>query len=156
MLDYLSIRFALEHRLKRNLQRLADLEQARCAHAVSAAFVFLNLLKRDAQHLAEALLAHIEREPAFAHPNAYLGVDDARGPRRFCLSLCFLHAVIQPSTSWKKQYPRAPISRSTSEWSGDLPAGIRTQSLRLTCAGKPAPAIVAKRNVRSVAPRYTS
>jgi hypothetical protein len=33
----------------------------------------------------------IEREPAFAHPSAYMGVDDARGPRRLCFSLCFLH-----------------------------------------------------------------
>jgi hypothetical protein len=65
----------------------------------------------------------------------------------------FFHAGLQPLTSWKKQYPRAPTSRSTSEWSGDLPACIRTQSLRLRCAGKPASGIVARRNVGSLVPR---
>jgi prepilin-type processing-associated H-X9-DG protein len=38
-----------------------------------------------------------------------------------------------------------PMSRSASECTGDFPFGIRTQSLRFTRAGNPAPGIVARR-----------
>jgi hypothetical protein len=65
----LRLELTLEHRRERNVQGFADLEQARCADAVSAALILLNLLKRDAQQFTEALLAHVDCAPAFAHPS---------------------------------------------------------------------------------------
>ena len=62
----LILQLALEHRRERNVQGFADLEQARCADAVSAALILLNLLKRDAQYLAEIGLAHVDCEPVLA------------------------------------------------------------------------------------------
>jgi hypothetical protein len=42
---------------------------------------FLNLLKRDAQFLAERGLTHVLCVPAFAHLSAGIGVDGARSCR---------------------------------------------------------------------------
>jgi hypothetical protein len=42
----------------------------RCADAVSALLILLNLLKRGAQQFTEALLGHVERVPAFPYPSA--------------------------------------------------------------------------------------
>jgi hypothetical protein len=52
---------------------------------------FLNLLKRDAQFLAEVGLAHFDCKPALAHAGADIGVDGARVPWRLCFSFCFFH-----------------------------------------------------------------
>jgi hypothetical protein len=41
------LQLALEHRRERNVQSFADLEQTRCADAVSATLILLNLLKRE-------------------------------------------------------------------------------------------------------------
>ena len=77
----LILQLALEHRRERNVQGFADLEQASRAHAVRAFFVFLNLLKRDAQQFTKALLRHTERAPGLAHPSADILVDCARGAK---------------------------------------------------------------------------
>src|SRR5258708_16072024 len=66
---------ALKHRGQRGVQGLADIEKAPRADAVLPAFVFLNLLERDAQGLAEISLAYAERLPALAHPSADKFVD---------------------------------------------------------------------------------
>ena len=66
---------ALKHRRQRDVQGLADIEKAPRADTVLPAFVFLNLLERDAQGLAEVCLAYAERLPAHAHPIADEFVD---------------------------------------------------------------------------------
>src|ERR1700694_4758997 len=66
----LHLRITLEHGRQRDVQDPAYFEQARCADAVDAFFVFLNLLKRDTQFFADLVLAHIERQPALAYSSA--------------------------------------------------------------------------------------
>jgi hypothetical protein len=70
----LRLRSALEHARQRDLQGLADFEQPRRAHAVHALFVFLNLLKCDAQHLAHLSLTKAKVIPALPHSGTNIGV----------------------------------------------------------------------------------
>jgi hypothetical protein len=62
------------------LIRFGDV-QARCTHAVSAGFILLDLLKRDAEFLTKLLLAYSERLPLRAHALADVLVDRARASR---------------------------------------------------------------------------
>src|SRR5258705_13297739 len=55
--------------------QISKRQKAPRAEAVLPAFVFLNLLERDAQGLAEVCLAYAERLPALAHPSADKFVD---------------------------------------------------------------------------------
>ena len=52
-----------------------QISKRRAALTRFSAFVFLNLLERDAQFFAKLLLAHTEREPLLAHPSADVSVD---------------------------------------------------------------------------------
>ena len=73
--ELLSARIAFKHRRQRDVQGFANVEQSRRTHAVYALFIFLNLLKRDAQFLAKVSLADVECVPALAHPSADISVD---------------------------------------------------------------------------------
>jgi hypothetical protein len=92
----LRLQLALKHRRERHVQSFADLEQARRADPAAALLILLNLLKRDAQFLAEVGLAHVEREAPLEYPSADILVDGARGPRRLCFPLCFFHLAVSP------------------------------------------------------------
>jgi hypothetical protein len=85
----LRLELTLGHRRERNVQGFADLEQARCADAVSAALILLNLLKRDAQQFTEALLAHVDCAPAFAHPSPIYGRRRSRPSETLFFALLF-------------------------------------------------------------------
>ena len=58
----------------RHLQRVGHRLQPAGADAVRALLVFLDLLKRDAELVAELLLAQAEHLPAHAHPAADIDV----------------------------------------------------------------------------------
>src|SRR3974390_3465277 len=57
----------LEEELDRNLQDLRNLLQAAGTDAVGALLIFLDLLERKAEGIAELLLAHVKHHPAHAH-----------------------------------------------------------------------------------------
>src|SRR5947209_8446479 len=61
---------ALEQERYRDLQDVADLLQPAGADAVGTLFVFLHLLERQAQSLAELFLTHLDHETAHAHAAA--------------------------------------------------------------------------------------
>ena len=69
------LRIAFKHGRQGDVQDFAYVEQARRTDAVDAPFIFLNLLKRDAQGFTNLLLAHAEREPPLAHPLGDVSVD---------------------------------------------------------------------------------
>jgi hypothetical protein len=54
-------RVVFKHRRQRDVQGFADAIKTRCTDPVDAAFIFLNLLERNAQFSAKLLLAHIKR-----------------------------------------------------------------------------------------------
>jgi hypothetical protein len=65
--EVLSPRVLVEHGGERDTQGFANIEQAARADAILPAFVFLNLLERDAQSLAKFNLAHVQILPTLAH-----------------------------------------------------------------------------------------
>jgi cellobiose-specific phosphotransferase system component IIA len=71
-------RRALEKERDRHLQDLRDLLKAARADTVSALLVFLNLLERQAESVAELLLAHPQHHAAHAHAAADMLVDRVR------------------------------------------------------------------------------
>jgi hypothetical protein len=95
----LSDRISLEHGRQRDIQGFANLEETRCADAVFSAFVFLNLLERDAQFFAKLVLAHTERQPLLAHPSADVSVDGTCTFRREFFRICLLHTFSLAQTT---------------------------------------------------------
>ena len=82
------IRRAFEEKCHRNLQDLRNLLQAAGANAVGALFVFLHLLKRQPERVAQFLLAHAEHHPSHAHAAADVLVDRIRRLLRHKILLC--------------------------------------------------------------------
>ena len=107
--ELLSPRIALKHRRQRDVQGFADGEEARRADAVHAVFIFLNLLKRDAQFLPKPVLAQLEREPALAHPSADIRVDGGCASSCDLFGLCFSHRFDLPRQSSDALCVRAPL-----------------------------------------------
>jgi hypothetical protein len=77
-----SVRIVFKHGRQRDVQGFANVDQSRRTDAVYALFIFLNLLKRDAQFPTQLCLAHIKREPLLAHPSADASVHGACASRR--------------------------------------------------------------------------
>jgi hypothetical protein len=75
-------RVVFKHRRQRDIQCFAYHEKTRRADAVLTTFVFLNLLERDTQFLAQPLLAHFKHKHLLAHPSADVSVDGACASRR--------------------------------------------------------------------------
>jgi hypothetical protein len=63
----------LEEEGDRHAENRRDVLQAACADTVRALLVFLDLLERDAERLAQLLLAHAEHGPA--QPDSAADVD---------------------------------------------------------------------------------
>ncbi len=66
---------ALIEEVHRHIEDARHFEQAAGADAVDALFVFLNLLKGQAQHVAQAFLAHADQHAPDAHPVADLDIN---------------------------------------------------------------------------------
>ncbi len=73
-------RFLVEE-LHRHAEHLRKIEQPARTNAVDALLVFLHLLERQTQLLAELLLAHAEQHAAKAHAAADMNVDRIGPPR---------------------------------------------------------------------------
>src|SRR5882672_2690473 len=69
------MRRALEEERHRHLKDVRHVLQAARTDAVGALLVFLHLLERDLERLAQLLLAHAEHLPAHPQPAAYVLVD---------------------------------------------------------------------------------
>jgi hypothetical protein len=69
---------ALEEERYWNLQNVGDLLQPARSDAVSALLVFLHLLEREAERIAQFSLAHCKHHAAHAHPAADVLVDWVR------------------------------------------------------------------------------
>ena len=100
----------LEHGRQRDVQDPAYLEQTRCADAVDAFFIFLNLLERDTQFFADLVLAHIERQPALAHSSANIHVDGGCASKCDLFGLCFSHRFDLPHKLSGAPYQSAAIT----------------------------------------------
>src|SRR5579862_8353202 len=74
----LSMRRALEEERDRHLKDIRNMLQPAGADAVGAFLVFLDLLKGQAERVAEFFLAHREHHPAHAHAAADMFVDRIR------------------------------------------------------------------------------
>jgi hypothetical protein len=66
---------------------------ARRADTVFSGFIFLNLLKRNTEHFAEARLTKVEREPSLAHPGADIDVDGVDASGRSFVRFGFFHSL---------------------------------------------------------------
>jgi hypothetical protein len=106
----LHLRITLEHGRQRDVQDPAYFEQARCADAVDAFFIFLNLLKRDTQFCADLVLAHIERQSALAHSSADIHVDGGCASWCDLFGLCFSHRFDLPHKLSGALYQSAAIT----------------------------------------------
>src|SRR6266576_1513992 len=73
------MRRTLEEECNGDLQDLRDVLESTRADAVGAFLVFLYLLKRDAERIAELRLAHAEHHPAHAYAAADVPVDRVWG-----------------------------------------------------------------------------
>ena len=69
---------ALEEERYWSLQNVGDLLQPARSDAVSALLVFLHLLEREAERIAQFSLAHCKHHAAHAHPAADVLVDWVR------------------------------------------------------------------------------
>ena len=87
---------ALEEEWHRDLQDKRDLLQAARADAVSPLLIFLNLLEREAETVAERLLAHSKHYSAHPDPAAYVFVDGVGGLFDHCL---FHDSLVLPARS---------------------------------------------------------
>jgi hypothetical protein len=64
---------------------MRDLLQAARPHTVRSFLVFLDLLEREPEPVAELRLAHSEHQPAHPDPAAYVFVDRVGGLFKGCL-----------------------------------------------------------------------
>jgi hypothetical protein len=80
------LRRTFEEERHRNLQYMGDVLQAARPHTVRSLLVFLHLLERNPEPVAELRLAHSEHHPTHSDPAAYVFVD-----RIGCLSDCLFH-----------------------------------------------------------------
>jgi len=79
------MRCAFEEERHRDLQKLRDVLQAARADAGRAILVFLHLLGRKPERVAELRLAHSEHHPTHADPAAHVSVDRVGDPSDHCL-----------------------------------------------------------------------
>ena len=77
----------LVEELHRNAQHLCQIEQPAGADAVDALLVFLHLLERQAELLAELLLAHAEQHAPKANAAADVHIDRVRPSRALLVAL---------------------------------------------------------------------
>jgi hypothetical protein len=74
------LRCAFEEERHRDLQDMGDVLQAARADAILSILIFLHLLPRQPEVVAELLSAHSEHHPAHPDPAAHVFVDGIRGP----------------------------------------------------------------------------
>jgi hypothetical protein len=78
------VRRAFEKERHWDLQKLRDVLQAARADAVRSFLIFLHLLEREPESVAELLLAHSKHQPAHPDPAAHVFVDRVGGPFDHC------------------------------------------------------------------------
>jgi hypothetical protein len=69
------VRRTIEKERDRHLQYLRDLLKSAGTNAIGALLILLNLLKGEAERVAQLLLTHAQHHPAHAHPAADVLVD---------------------------------------------------------------------------------
>src|SRR5262249_6436744 len=84
------VRRAFEEERHRDLQYMRDVLQAARAHTVRSLLVFLHLLEREPESIAELFLTHSEHHPTHSDPAAYVFVDRIGGLFDQCLFHSFL------------------------------------------------------------------
>jgi len=107
---------AFEEERHRDLQDMRDVLQAARAHTVRSLLVFLDLLERDPEPIAELLLGHSEHQPAHPDPAAYVLVDGVGD------SLTIACSTFPPKYSYK--VPRRRLRRRLGAVAGYPVVGI--------------------------------
>src|SRR5262245_25076331 len=79
------VRCAFEEERHRDLQDMRDVLQAARADAVLSVLIFLHLLPRQPEVVAELLSAHSEHDPAHPDTAAHVFIDGAGVPFAHCL-----------------------------------------------------------------------
>jgi hypothetical protein len=91
------VRRALEKERHWDLQKLRDVLQAARPDAVRSFLVFLHLLEREPEPVAELLLAHSEHQPAHPDPASHVFVNGVGDP----LDHCFFHDTSTYTGPWR-------------------------------------------------------
>ena len=72
-----------------NLKRLCDVPQTRCAYAVCARFIFLDLLKFNSNLIRKLLLGHPNQPSAMSNAFSHVLIDGMCHVVFLCLSMPF-------------------------------------------------------------------
>src|SRR5690348_3948234 len=124
-----------EKKRDRNVEHARQIVKPAGADAIGAALVFLNLLERQADRIAELFLTHPEKRAAQAHARAHMHVDRV-GLIRFLPSPWFIHVTNIRREAGSLTSPTTPPAREAivgadyhaiNEQSTILPRAIRRQ-----------------------------